>query len=452
MKAKTIFFCTDCGHDLSRWQGKCPGCGAWNTMVESTTVTGKAQPGKQTYQSSGGKVIKLNEIDTSLEARISTGIGELDRVLGGGAVIGSLVLVGGEPGIGKSTLLLQICQELCNSSKVLYVSGEESQRQLKLRAARLNVNADSLYVLSETNLDDIISAVNDLKPDILIIDSIQTMYKPGVTSAPGSIGQIKENTLALMQLAKSGSLTVFVVGHVNKEGALAGPKVLEHMVDCVLYFEGDRSFSHRILRADKNRFGSTNEIGVFEMGGTGLVEVPNPSELLLSGRPSNVPGSCVACVMEGSRPILAEIQALVAPTGYNNPRRTANGIDSNRAALLLAVIEKRAGKVVSNCDTYINVVGGLKLEEPAADLPVILALASSFSDIPIGDGVAAFGEVGLAGELRSVSATELRLSEISRLGFKQCIVPSRGTSKIRVPEGLELLRVKSVAEAIKLLV
>lgn len=374
---------------------------------------------------------------------------ELDRVLGGGAVSGSLVLVGGEPGIGKSTLLLQICRHLCKSQTVLYVTGEESQRQLKLRAERLNVHSDSLFILSETNLEAILASVKELSPDILIVDSIQTTYLPELSAAPGSVSQVKECTLALMELAKSGGVTVFVVGHVNKEGALAGPKVLEHMVDCVLCFEGDRNFAHRILRADKNRFGSTNEIGVFEMANDGLREVPNPSELLLSGRPSNVPGSCVACVMEGSRPILAEIQALVTPTSFGMPRRMSAGIDYNRAMLLLAVLEKRAGLVVSNCDAYINVVGGLKLDEPAADLPAILAIASSLKDSPICDRTAAFGEVGLAGELRMVTAAELRLAEIRRLGFEQCIVPMRGTSGIRVPHGLELIRVGNVSEAIR---
>lgn len=451
MKEKTIFFCSECGQETSRWSGKCTGCGAWNTLTEHTKVTGKASGASPKHLLPQNTVKKLNEIDITLENRIKTGIGELDRVLGGGAVLGSLVLVGGEPGIGKSTLLLQICQVLCASSKVLYVSGEESQRQLKLRAERLHVRTENLFVLSETNFDRIQEEADALSPDILIVDSIQTTYKPGVSSAPGSVSQVKECTLALMQMAKSGGCTIFIVGHVNKEGALAGPKVLEHMVDCVLYFEGDRSYAHRILRADKNRFGSTNEIGVFEMVEDGLKEVPNPSELLLSGRPTGVSGSCVACVMEGSRPVLAEVQALIAPSSFGNPRRMAAGIDFNRAMLLLAVIEKRAGLVVSNCDAYINVVGGLKLDEPAADLPTLLSIASSILDKPIGDAVAAFGEAGLAGELRSVTAAELRLSEVARLGFRKCIVPKRGSERIRVPEGLELVRVNSVHEAIKTL-
>jgi len=457
MKEKTVFFCSDCGYETSKWQGRCPGCGSWNTLTESASVLKAPGGSKTSGRTSSGlrpasprsKVLRLNEIDTATETRIPTGMSELDRVLGGGAVSGSLVLVGGEPGIGKSTLLLQICRHLCKSQTVLYVTGEESQRQLKLRAERLNVHSDSLFILSETNLEAILASVKELSPDILIVDSIQTTYLPELSAAPGSVSQVKECTLALMELAKSGGVTVFVVGHVNKEGALAGPKVLEHMVDCVLCFEGDRNFAHRILRADKNRFGSTNEIGVFEMANDGLREVPNPSELLLSGRPSNVPGSCVACVMEGSRPILAEIQALVTPTSFGMPRRMSAGIDYNRAMLLLAVLEKRAGLVVSNCDAYINVVGGLKLDEPAADLPAILAIASSLKDSPICDRTAAFGEVGLAGELRMVTAAELRLAEIRRLGFEQCIVPMRGTSGIRVPHGLELIRVGNVSEAIR---
>jgi DNA repair protein RadA/Sms len=457
MKEKTVFFCSECGFETAKWQGRCPGCGAWNTMTESTVVSPKSSAAsrKKTGLSAlrsaypRRKAMRLDEIDTVSETRIATGMSELDRVLGGGAVSGSLVLFGGEPGIGKSTLLTQICKVLCKSHKVLYVTGEESQRQLKLRAERLRVDPEELYVLAETDLDEITAAVNELSPDILIIDSIQTVYRPDISSAPGSVSQVKECTLALMEAAKSGGITVFLVGHVNKEGALAGPKVLEHMVDCVLYFEGDRNFMHRILRSDKNRFGSTNEIGVFEMDSDGLREVPNPSELLLSGRPANAPGSCVACVMGGSRPVLAEIQALVTPTSYGMPRRMSAGIDYNRAMLLLAVLEKRAGLVVSNCDAYINVAGGLKLDEPAADLPAVLAIASSLKDKPVGDRVAAFGEVGLAGELRMVTASEQRLSEVRRLGFDKCVVPHRGTSNIRVPQGLELIRAGSISEAIR---
>lgn len=453
-KEKLVFFCDECGFEAPRWQGRCPSCGAWNTFVESKVLTGgpsstRYKSNTKTASISSKTAYRLNEIDTSSEPRIMTGMKELDRVLGGGAVSGSLVLVGGEPGIGKSTLLLQICKTLCKEHKVLYVTGEESHRQLKLRADRIKLHTDNLYILPETNLNDILAAVNINPPDILIIDSIQTTYSPELTSAPGSVSQIKECTLALMGLAKSDSITTFLVGHINKEGALAGPKVLEHMVDCVLYFEGDRDYSHRILRADKNRFGSTNEIGVFEMQSEGLREVPNPSEMLLSGRPSNVSGSCVACILEGSRPILAEIQALLTPTVYAAPRRMATGMDYNRAMLLLAVLEKRAGLVASNCDTYINVVGGLRLTEPAADLPAALSIASALLDKPIGDRVAAFGEVGLAGELRNVSAAELRVAEIARLGFNQCILPKRGTARLQEPEGLELIRVSTIAEAIR---
>jgi DNA repair protein RadA/Sms len=453
-KEKLVFFCDECGFETPRWQGRCPSCGAWNTLVESKVVTGgptsaRLQTKAATANIGKKSAVRLDEIDTGSETRIMTGMKELDRVLGGGAVAGSLVLVGGEPGIGKSTLLLQICKDLCKNRKVLYVSGEESQRQLKLRSDRIKLQTDNLFILSETNLNDILAAVSLDPPDILIIDSIQTTYSPELTAAPGSVSQIKECTLALMGLAKSEGITTFLVGHINKEGALAGPKVLEHMVDCVLYFEGDRDYAYRILRADKNRFGSTNEIGVFEMQSEGLKEVPNPSEMLLSGRPSNVSGSCVACILEGSRPILAEIQALLTPTVYAAPRRVATGMDYNRAMLLLAVLEKRAGLIASNCDTYINVVGGLRLTEPAADLPAALSIASALLDKPIGDRVAVFGEVGLAGELRNVSAAELRLTEIARLGFDRCILPRRGTSRLKAPDGLELVRVSSVAEAIR---
>mgnify|MGYP000568768361 CR=1 FL=1 len=454
-KEKTVFFCSECGFETPRWQGRCPSCGEWNTLTESTVVSGgpsashRINRDPKKVNSARNRVVRLTDIGITSETRIATGMGELDRVLGGGAVSGSLVLVGGEPGIGKSTLLLQICRDLCKNHKVLYVSGEESHRQLKLRADRLNLHSGNLLIYSETSMDDIIEAVHSESPEIVIIDSIQTTYNPSITAAPGSVSQVKECTLILMDLAKSEGVTVFLVGHINKEGALAGPKILEHMVDCVLYFEGDRNFSHRILRANKNRFGSTNEIGVFEMRNDGLREIPNPSEMLLAGRPSNVSGSCVACVMEGTRPVLAEVQALVTPTAYAAPRRMASGIDYNRAMLLLAVLEKRAGRVVSNCDAYINVVGGLRITEPAADLPVILSIASAISDKPIGDRVAAFGEVGLAGELRNVTAAELRLAEIRRLGFERCILPRRGTSDLRAPNGLELIRVSSVSEAIK---
>ena len=390
----------------------------------------------------------MGEVETTQELRFATGMSELDRVLGGGAVKGSLVLVGGAPGIGKSTLMLQICGSLCWFANVLYVSGEESERQIKLRAERLKVGGEGLYLLSETSLDNLVDAVHSLKPDILIVDSIQTLYHGDLSASPGSVSQVKECTMALMQLAKGEGLTIFVIGHVNKEGSIAGPKVLEHMVDCVLYFEGERHMAYRILRAAKNRFGATNEIGVFEMEDGGLAEVPNPSEAMLAGRPENAPGTCVACVMEGVRPVLAEVQALLAPTSFNVPRRTANGFDFNRTNLLLAVLEKRGGLMVSTCDAYINVIGGLFLDEPAADLAMIIALASSFRDRPVPGDLAAIGEVGLTGELRSVNALGQRLSEVRRLGFTKCLVPARTGSKLDAPDGLQLIRVRNIREAL----
>jgi DNA repair protein RadA/Sms len=375
---------------------------------------------------------------------------ELDRVLGGGAVEGSLVLVGGAPGIGKSTLLLQICNALCAQRSVLYVSGEESERQLKLRAQRLGVAPNQLFILAENRLQEVIAAAEECKPDVLIVDSIQTMYADENESSPGSVSQVKDCTMSLMQLSKREAITVFVVGHINKDGNIAGPKVLEHMVDCVLYFEGDPNTSYRLLRAAKNRFGSTNEIGVFEMLDSGLKEVPNPSQMLLEGRPEGASGTCVACVMEGTRPILAEVQALVSKTSFNVPRRTADGFDFNRAALLLAVAEKRAGLKLSLFDAYINVIGGLRLDEPGADLPVVLAVASSYRDMPIADDLAAIGEVGLTGEIRSVSHMSQRLQEIARLGFKKVIIPRYGSEKLEIPDGLQVYRVRNLREAMEM--
>ena len=453
MKVKTVFYCTECGNETPKWQGKCSACGAWNTIVERPAERTAKRSGAGITRSSGlgGPVSMpkpMSEIELGDELRFSTGMGELDRVLGGGAVKGSLVLVGGAPGIGKSTLMLQICDNLSRFAKVLYVSGEESERQIKLRAQRLQVRGEGLYLLSETNLERVIDAVHDTTPDILIVDSIQTLYHGDVTSPAGSISQVKECTMALMQLAKGDGLTVFVIGHVNKEGSIAGPKVLEHMVDCVLYFEGERQMAYRILRAAKNRFGATNEIGVFEMEDVGLTEVPNPSEALLAGRPEGAPGTCVTCVMEGNRPVLAEIQALVVPSSYGNPRRVSNGMDYNRAMLLLAVLEKRGGLLVSGCDAYFNVVNGLSLDEPAADLAAVLAVASSFRDRVVPNDLAAIGEVGLTGELRAVSALGQRLSEVRRLGFTKCLIPKRVQGRLTPPEGLELIRVSNIREAL----
>ena len=433
-KAKTVFYCTNCGNETPRWQGKCPACGAWNTIEEhiekpsAGSVKTKAAPVGQSKRPQ-----RLQEISSEGETRFSTGMGELDRVLGGGAVAGSLVLVSGAPGIGKSTLLLQICNSLCADRSVLYVSGEESERQLKLRAERLGVAPESLFVLSETRLSDILEAAAETKPDILIVDSIQTLYNEENDSSPGSVSQVKDCTMSMMQLSKSNGITVFVVGHINKDGNIAGPKVLEHMVDCVLYFEGDPNSSYRLLRAAKNRFGSTNEIGVFEMQDSGLTEVPNPSQMLLEGRPEGASGTCVSCVMEGTRPVLAEVQALVAKTMLNVPRRVSDGFDFNRAVLMLAVMEKRAGMKMSMFDAYVNVIGGLRLDEPGADLPVVLALASSYRDQCIPDDLVAVGEVGMTGEIRSVSHMNQRLAEISRLGFKKCMIPRGGSEKLDIP-------------------
>ena len=447
MSQRTVFCCSECGNETVKWSGRCTACGAWDSLVE---VKLDAKSKGSTKRATSKKTPKLiSELDTEAELRFSTGIGELDRVLGGGAVKGSLVLVGGAPGIGKSTLLLQLCGLVEGEMKILYVTGEESERQLKMRAQRLGVDNGQIYVLAETGLTEVLEAADELEPDIMIVDSIQTMFDSEVSSAPGSVSQVRECTMSIMRMTKEKGFTTFVVGHINKEGNIAGPKVLEHMVDCVLYFEGERSTSFRILRAGKNRFGSTNEIGVFEMVDTGLKGLQNPSEILLSGRPDNAPGTCVTCVIEGSRPILAEIQALVAPATYNAGRRSTNGIDYNRATLLLAVLEKRGGMAVSGCDAYINVIGGLELDEPAADLATMLAIASSFRDLPLGRDLAAVGEVGLSGEIRSVNSLNMRLSEIARLGFKRCVIPAHIKDDIKKPDGLEIISVKNIREAIK---
>ena len=448
-KIKTVFYCTACGNETPKWAGRCQACGAWNTIVEQEAAP-KARASSRSANRKTVKAMRITDIEESHEIRFSTGMGELDRVLGGGAVKGSLVLVGGAPGIGKSTLMLQISKSLCQSFRVLYVSGEESVSQLKLRAQRLSALHGELLVLSETSLPDVLDSVEQEKPDVLIIDSIQTLYDPELDSAPGSVAQVKGCTMALMQLAKSQDITVFVIGHVNKEGSIAGPKVLEHMVDCVLYFEGDQHMSYRILRAAKNRFGATNEIGVFEMQAQGLTEVENPSKMLLSGRPEGAPGTCVTCVMEGARPALAEIQALLAPAAYGGgARRSCNGFDYNRAAMLLAVLEKRGGLKVSVCDAYMNIIGGLTLDEPAADLAAVLALASSYLDKPVPENTAAIGEVGLTGELRTVNNLEQRLSEVHRLGFEACVIPKRRDKRSAVPDGLRVVEVAHIGEAIR---
>ena len=450
MKAKAVFFCTDCGNETPKWAGQCPACKSWNTIVEQPVTTrqgtGGASAGVRAPKSAPRE---LSGVDVSGEMRFETGFGELDRVLGGGAVTGSLVLVGGAPGIGKSTLLLQLCGLLDASLKTLYVSGEESERQIKMRAERLGIKGDGVFVLAETEITEVLSAAEELKPDVLIIDSIQTLYDPELTSSPGSVGQVKECTMSLLRLTKGKGITAFIVGHVNKEGAIAGPKVLEHMVDCVLYFEGEQSANYRILRAAKNRYGSTNEIGVFEMLDKGLCEVLNPSEMLLAGRPVKTPGTCVTCVIEGSRPILAEIQALVTPSSANMPRRNSNGVEYNRAMMLLAVLQQRGGLRIGGCDAYINVIGGLNIDDPGADLATVLALASAYKDRPVRGEVAAFGEVGLTGELRQVSQINRRLAEVARLGFRYCIMPYKAKSKLQPPDGLELVHVKNIGEALK---
>ena len=448
-KAKTVYCCSECGSETANWAGKCPSCGAWNSLKELRLEPNRK--GSVSYpaerDSSARRPQRMKDLKTDSELRFSTGISELDRVLGGGAVCGSLVLVGGSPGIGKSTLLLQMCGLIPSQRSILYVTGEESERQIKMRADRLKVANDQLFVFAETDLPSIRRAVEQLNPDVVIIDSIQTVSDPDIASAPGSPSQIRECTMQIMRMTKEKGITVFLVGHITKDGMLAGPKILEHMVDCVLYFEGERETSFRILRAAKNRFGSTNEIGVFEMAATGLRCVENPSEMLLAGRPENSSGTCVTCVMEGSRPILAEIQALVSQGGHNAARRS-NGVDYNRAAMLLAVLEKRGGIPVGSCDAYINVVGGLTIDEPSADLATVLSLASSYLDRALGSEVAAIGEVGLSGELRQVSSLNQRLSEICRLGFKKCVIPAGGRESPRVPEGFTLIPVKNISQAI----
>ena len=455
-KSKTLYICSECGFESAKWYGKCPGCGQWNTMNEE--IREVSQKGTATQRMLHREMIrpfKINEIDTTDESRYHTGLKEFDRVLGGGIVKGSLVLLGGDPGIGKSTILLQTCEYIGRQLKILYVSGEESRRQLKLRASRLGVNSNNLYIMTETDVEMIIEQIHSDKPELVIIDSIQTMNHPGLSSSPGSITQVRECTNAFMHLAKSLDIPILIIGHVNKDGAIAGPKVLEHIVDAVLYFEGDRQMSYRILRAVKNRYGSTKEIGVFEMNENGLQEVENPSLMLLSGRPTKVPGTCVACIMEGSRPILAEVQGLATSSGFGNPRRMSTGFDYNRMSLLLAVLEKRAGYFFSNLDAYLNVVGGLRLDEPAADLAVAMALVSSLKEIPIKDDALAFGEIGLAGEIRSVNHVQARVMEADRLGFHHCILPYHNVKALSsiIPQlNIQLIGVRELREAFDALI
>lgn len=441
-KAKTLFVCQGCGYESGKWLGRCPACNAWNSFVEEFHTA----PVK-TSHTSPANVTLLTEVNVSEEERYKTGIKELDRVLGGGIVKGSLILIGGDPGIGKSTLLLQVCQTMDSSSKVLYVSGEESAKQIKMRADRLGVTPNSVYIISETDLDIITATIENVKPNLVIIDSIQTVYRSDITSAPGSVSQVREATAKLMNIAKSLNIATFIVGHVTKEGSIAGPRVLEHMVDTVLYFEGERHLSFRLLRAVKNRFGSTNEMGVFEMKDVGLVEVENPSELFLAGRPKNVSGSVIISTIEGSRPMLVEVQALVTGTSLGVPRRMATGIDYNRVVMLMAVLEKRIGLHLQNHDAYVNVVGGMKIVETAADLGIIIAIASNFKNYSISNDIVVIGEVGLAGEVRSISSVEKRIIEAQKLGFKTCIVPKANIKGINIPGGINVIGVSSVEEA-----
>ena len=446
---KSIFFCQNCGHEEAKWLGQCPACKEWNTFVEeridSGITKGTTVAARAVHEA---KVVPLTEVTADDDTRSETGIKELDRVLGGGIVPGSLVLVGGDPGIGKSTLLLQVCQRMAQMKKILYISGEESQAQIKLRANRMGNFTSGLLLLCETNLGIIRSVIEKERPELVIIDSIQTMYSEDVTSAPGSVSQVRESTNVFMQLAKGLCIPIFIVGHVTKEGTVAGPRVLEHMVDTVLYFEGDRHASYRILRAVKNRFGSTNEIGVFEMRQSGLVEVENPSEYMLSGKQENASGSVVACSMEGTRPILLEIQALVCRTNFGMPRRTAAGTDYNRVNLLMAVLEKRLGMSLGNCDAYVNIAGGIKMNEPAIDLGIVMALVSSYRNRPIDEKTIVFGEVGLSGEVRAVNMPEQRVAEAKKLGFETCILPEISLKMVKEIQGIRLVGVKTVNEAV----
>ena len=449
MKSTTKFVCQECGYSSPKWLGKCPSCSNWNTMVEEADI----QPTKFSAVAGGENAVpkKLSDITATSELRYKTHSIELDRVLGGGVVHGSLVLVGGDPGIGKSTLLLQICNFLGNYGTVFYVTGEESESQIKMRSDRLKITTDNLLLISETNLDNIIAQAKKLKPKIMIIDSIQTIFKSDLSSAPGSVGQVREATHYLMRLAKENDIAIFIVGHVTKEGSIAGPKVLEHMVDCVLYFEGERHQSYRILRTVKNRFGSTNEIGVFEMKDTGLMDVENPSKMLLEERPDGVSGSTVVCTMEGTRPVMAEVQALSSPTGFGNARRMTQGLDFNRAILLVAILEKKLNYSMQSLDVYINIVGGLKINEPATDLAVITAIASNYKNFVIDKHTIILGEVGLTGEVRAVSYADRRINEAKKMGFTKCIVPKGNLQSLENINDIEIIPVSTVREAIQIL-
>ena len=446
---KTLYFCQNCGHEESKWLGQCPACKEWNTFVEEKVSVTKSSTAKAL--SSESEILPLSKIKSDDHIRINTKIGELDRVLGGGIVPGSLVLVGGDPGIGKSTLLLQVCKNLAEISNVLYISGEESLSQIKLRANRMGEFKDNLKIMCETNLEKIRFTIEKNKPDVVVIDSIQTMYSEEVASAPGSVSQVRESTNIFMQIAKGLGISIFIVGHVTKEGTVAGPRVLEHMVDTVLYFEGDRHASYRILRGVKNRFGSTNEIGVFEMQHDGLREVKNPSEFMLSGKPENAPGSVVACSMEGTRPILIEIQALVCKSTFPSPRRTAAGTDYNRVNLLMAVLEKRIGYPLSDYDAYVNIAGGIKMNEPAIDLGIVLAIISSYKNKNIDEKMLVFGEVGLSGEVRAVSMPEQRVNEAKKLGFETCMIPQVSMEAVKNIEGIKILGVRNINDALNLI-
>ena len=450
-KAKQVFFCQECGYESSKWMGQCPGCKAWNTFVEEKVVTGARKTAGKTAVLNSAPASIL-EVTTGEETRIGTGMSEFDRVLGGGIVKGSLLLLGGDPGIGKSTILLQVCRNLTETGhKVLYVSGEESMQQIKMRAERLGTFQHDMYLHCETDLDVIESAIDKVQPEVMVIDSVQTMMLEEVNSAAGSVSQVREVTNRLLQIAKGRNIAIFIVGHVTKEGTVAGPRTLEHMVDTVLYFEGERSSAYRILRGVKNRFGATNEIAVFEMKNQGLTEVKNPSEVMLEGRPTDASGSVVVCSMEGTRPLLIEIQALVAQTNFQMPRRTTVGIDFNRVNLLMAVLEKRAGIHLGSCDAYVNLTGGIKLSEPAADLGIVLALVSSYRNRPVDEHTIIFGEVGLSGEVRGVNMAGQRVKEAAKLGFTTCILPATNAPNIEPIDGMRLLGVKNVKEAIDLI-